>query len=477
MSLRMCLSLVVLASVVCLPVSDLEAQPRPNKQHRNALAELSSSFQAVCGRVSPAVVQIFTSGYATIQKGAGAGTGLVARHRGVGSGVLVDPDGYIVTNAHVVEGVRRLQVLLAVPPDERAQWRSILKPRGKAVPAKIIGVDRETDLAVLKIEETGLPSLELGDSDQLRQGQVVLAFGSPLGLGNSVTMGVVSSVARQLRPEDPMIYIQTDATINPGNSGGPLVDSEGRVVGINTLIASLSGGSEGIGFAAPSNIVRHVYSQIRKSGRVRRGRLGVAVQTVTPTLAAGLGLPQTWGVVVADLLPGGPAAIAGVETGDLILTLDGKVMENARQFQVNLYPRSIGNAVTLELLRGSQKLTKIASLVERPSAPDHFADLVTRGTSLISKLGVLGVELDDRVTGMLPTLREPTGILVAALAAEAPTGGAGFQPGDIIHSINRAPIRDLAGLRSTVGRLHAGDPIVVQVERLGQFLFIAFHVE
>ena len=474
---RIYLSLVLLPFVAWLPGSDLAAQARSNKQRRNALAELSSSFQAVSERVSPAVVQILTSGYAAIQQGAGAGTGVVARHRGVGSGVLVDPDGYIVTNAHVVQGVRRLQVLLAVPPDERAQWRSILKPRGKAVPAKIVGVDRETDLAALKIEETGLPSLELGDSDQLRQGQLVLAFGSPLGLENSVTMSVVSSVARQLRPEDPMIYIQTDATINPGNSGGPLVDSEGRVVGINTLIASLSGGSEGIGFAAPSNIVQHVYSQIRKSGRVRRGRLGVAAQTVTPRLAAGLGLPQTWGVVVADLLPGGPAAFAGVETGDLILTLDGKVMENARQFQVNLYPRSIGDAVTLELLRGSRKLTKIVSLTERPSAPDHFADLVTRGTSMISKLGVLGVELDARVTRMLPPLRIPTGILVVARAAEAPTGGAGFQQGDIIHAINGTPIRDLAGLRSALARLNAGDPAVVQVERLGQLMFIAFDVE
>ena len=432
MRLKMCFSLVVLASVVCLPGPDLEAQPRPNKQRLNALTELSISFQALCGRVSPAVVQIFTSGYAPIQKNVAASRGLVARHRGAGSGVLVDPDGYILTNAHVVEGARRLQVLLAVPSDERAQWRSILKPRGKAVPARIVGVDRETDLAVLKIEQTGLPSLELGDSDQLQQGQVVLAFGSPLGLENSVTMGVVSSVARQLRPEDPMIYIQTDATINPGNSGGPLVDSEGRVVGINTLIASLSGGSEGIGFAAPSNIVRHVYSQIRKSGRIHRGRLGVAAQTVTPTLAAGLGLPQTWGVVVADLLPGGLAAIAGVEIGDLILTLDGKVMENARQFQVNLYPRSIGDAVTLELLRRSQKLTKIVSLTERPSAPDRFADLLTRGTSLISELGVLGVELDDRITRMLPRLRLPTGILVASLAAEASSRGVGFQSGDII---------------------------------------------
>ena len=475
---KLCLSLVVLTLVACLlPGSGLLAQSLSDKEHRNGLTELSSSFQALSRRVSPAVVQIFTSGYAPIQEGLGAGTGLVATQRGAGSGVLVDPDGYIVTNAHVVEGARRIQVLLAVPPDESAQWRSILRPRGKRVPAEIVGIDRETDLAVLKIEEKGLPSLKLGDSDGLRQGQIVLAFGSPLGLENSVTMGVVSSVARQLRSEDPMIYIQTDATINPGNSGGPLVDTEGRVVGINTLIVSQSGGSEGIGFAAPSNIVQHVYSQIRKSGRVRRGHLGLAAQTVTPRLAAGLGLPQNWGVVVRDVLPFGPAYRAGVQIADLILTLDGKVMENARQFRVNLYQRSIGDAVTLEVLRGSQKFTMIISLLERPDDPDSFADFVNHGTNLISELGILAAELDYQVRKMLPPLRDPRGVLVAARAVETPSQGLGFLPGDVIHSINGQPIRDLTVLRAALGGLKVGDPVVIQIERLGRFMFVAFEIE
>ncbi|MCZ6489458.1 MAG: trypsin-like peptidase domain-containing protein [Acidobacteria bacterium] len=472
------LFLAVLKLVVCLlPSCDLLAQSPSKGKPLNDLTELSASFQALSERVSPAVVQIFTTGFAPVQDVVGASTGLVSTQRSGGSGVLVDPDGYIVTNAHVVEGARRVQVLLAVPPDERAQWRSILKPRGKTVSARIVGIDRETDLAVLKVEQKGLAWLELGDSDRVRQGQLVLAFGSPLGLENSVSLGVVSSVARQLGPEDPMIYIQTDATINPGNSGGPLVDTEGRVVGINTFIVSQSGGSEGIGFAAPSNIVRNVFRQIRRTGRVRRGQIGVATQSVTPTLAAGLGLTQDWGVVVGDVFPGGPAEAAGVEIADLILTLDGKVMENARQFDVNLYQRSIGDAVTLEVLRGSQKLTKIVSLWERANDPDLFADLVSRETNLISKLGILGAELDDRITKMLPPLREPSGILVAARAAETPSQGEGFLPGDVIHSINGAPIRDLAGLRATVGSLKVGDPVVIQIERFGQFLFLAFEIE
>src|SRR5437867_2002721 len=174
------------------------------------------------------------------------------------------------------------------------------------------------DLAVLKLDEKGLPFLPFGDSEALRPGELVLAFGSPLGLENSVTLGVVSAVARQVRPDDRMIYVQTDASINPGNSGGPLVDGQGRVVGINTFILSQSGGSEGIGFAAPSNIVRYVYEQIRTRGRVHRGEIGVRVQTVTPGLAAGLGLRQDWGAVVADVVPGGPAAEAGLRIGDLV---------------------------------------------------------------------------------------------------------------------------------------------------------------
>ena len=191
----------------------------------------------------------------------------------------------------------------------------------------------------------------------LKPGQIVMAFGSPLGLNASVTMGVVSAVARQLEPEDPMIYVQTDAPINPGNSGGPLVDADGRVVGINTLIYSQSGGHEGIGFAAPSNIVRNVFDQIRKTGRVRRGEIGVITQTITPLIAEGLGLSQDWGVVDSDVDPNGPGGRAGLQAGDIVLALDGKPMENGRQFQVNFYTRGVGAPVTLEILRGEARVT------------------------------------------------------------------------------------------------------------------------
>ena len=259
--------------------------------------------------MSPAVVQIMAQGLAG--RGDDASSGRVQTQRGGGSGVIVDSDGFIVTNAHVVSASTRIQVLIP-DKDARTKSESIVKPAGKTVEATLVGLDRETDLAVLKVPATGLPALKLGDSATLQQGELVLAAGSPYGLQNSVTMGVVSSVARQIRPDDPMIYIQTDASINPGNSGGPLLNADGDVVGINTFILSGSGGNEGVGFAAPSTIVRAVYEQIRKYGRVRRGQVGLLVQTIDPDMAAALALPVEVGAIVADVMPGGAAAAAGV---------------------------------------------------------------------------------------------------------------------------------------------------------------------
>ena len=222
------------------------------------------------------------------------------------------------------------------------------------------------------------------------------SFGSPRGLENSVTMGTVSARARQLQSEAPMIYIQTDATINPGNSGGPLVDSQGRVVGINTLIFSRSGGSEGIGFAAPSNIVRSVFEQIRDTGRVRRGVIGVHAQTLTPALAAGLGTPRDWGASLGEVTPGPPADRVGRRPGDIVLSLDGKLMENGRQLTVNLYNKPIGGRVHLEVLRGEEELSFEVAVVERSDDPSRFVDFVDPERNL-QPLGILCLELAERV--------------------------------------------------------------------------------
>ena len=382
----------------------------PQAQSAGDLRDLSATLETLSETVRPAVVQVFATGYAASQGVVPSSGALLSRQQGSGSGVILDSGGYIVTNAHVVANASRIQVELPLSDRTSSGLRSVVRPRGELVGAQVVGVDRETDLAVLKLTVTRpLTALELGDSEALTPGELVMAFGSPLGLANSVSLGIVSAVARQLRADDSMIYIQTDASINPGNSGGPFVDVEGRVVGINTFILSQSGGSEGIGFAVPSNIVRTVYEQIRQFGRVRRGEIGVHPQTITPELARGLSLPQNWGVVLADVYPGGPAATTGLRIGDVILTLDGKTMENARQFQVNLYPRRIGESLDLEVLRGNARVTYSIAPIERRSDPDRFQAMVRPEEHLIPKLGILALNLTPEVSAMLPALREPRG--------------------------------------------------------------------
>ena len=328
---------------ICLfaAIATASAQ-KPAVTRADGLRELSAQLEALSHSVSQAVVQIFSTGYVVNdERESGSNAAIVTRQRATGSGVVVSADGYIVTNAHVVVNARKVRVRIA--DESPAGADGGMQPSGRILDARIVGVDRETDLAVLKVERDGLTPLALGDSDTLHQGQLVMAFGNPLGLENSVSMGVVSSVARQIKPDDTMIYIQTDAPINPGNSGGPLVDSNGRVMGLNTFILSQSGGSEGLGFAIPSNIIKNVYTQIRQEGHVHRSEIGVFGQTITPQMAAGLGLSQDWGVVLSDLEPGGPGDVAGLQAGDIVVSLNGKNVGNARQMQVTLYRYPVGS--------------------------------------------------------------------------------------------------------------------------------------
>ena len=443
------------------------------------LLRLSGTLEALSEKVRPAVVQIFASGYVAGQGLVPSSADLLARERGSGSGVVLDTRGYVVTNAHVVANALSIEVELPLTDREREAGRSVLQPRGQTVSAQVVGMDRETDLAVLRLAvDRELVALELGDSEALRPGELVMAFGSPLGLANSVSLGVVSAVARQIRPDDPMIYIQTDASINPGNSGGPLVDTEGRVVGINTFILSQSGGNEGIGFAVPSDIVRAVFTQIRQYGRVRRGEIGVNAQTITPRLADGLGLARPWGVVLADVYPGSPAERAGLRSGDVVLALGGKPMENARQFRVNLYPHRVGESVALEVLRGDTRFETSVSLVERPGDPDRFQDMVRPGEHVVPQLGVLALNLTPEVLAMLPALREPRGVVVAVSSGGSrPRRGESLLPGDVIHALNGRPVGSMVGLRSHLDELDEGDPVVLHVERAGRLLYVTLRLE
>jgi serine protease Do len=449
--------------------------PVPADAQRPAAArDVSATVEATTRLVAPAVVEIVTTAYSVGDGSVPGAAALVARHRMSGSGVIVDPEGYIVTNAHVVGGAQRLRVEVPTAP----AGQSILARRSRSVDASIVGLDLETDLAVIKIDERNLPALGFGDSEALEPGQLVLAVGSPLGLQNSVSLGVVSAVARQLSPESPMIYIQTDASIHPGSSGGPLVDLRGRIVGINTLLLTPGGGADGIGFAAPSNIVRTVYEQIRQNGFVRRGDIGVRAQTITPVLAAGLNLPLDHGAVLADVFTGSPAAIAGLTRGDIILAIDGKPIENGRQLYVTLYRRLAGEVVTLEILRDGQVRRVPVVTAERHDPLTGPSQPIDPRRNLISRLDMLGVNVDAGVVERLPWLRVQVGVLVVSNVPRAldPRQDE-LVPGDVVFGLNRTPVSGLDDLRAALDALKPGESGVLHVERGGEQMYLEFTVE
>jgi serine protease Do len=449
------------------------AQDRTTAKDVRSLADFDDSIEALVRTVNPSVVQVFTTALAPLSGVVTTQTDLVTTQRGSGSGVIVHAEGYIVTNAHVVRGASRIRV--EIPTDTGG--KSLLARRSRVVPARVIGVDDETDIAVLRVEERGLVALPFGDSDDLRAGQMVLAFGSPLGLQNSVSLGIVSAPARQLEPESPMVYIQTDASINQGNSGGPLVDARGRLIGINTLILAGAANTAAPGFAAPSNIVRAVFEQIQRTGRVRRGEIGVRAQTVTPILAAGLGLKRDVGAVLADVAPGSPADRAGLSVGDIVLTLDGKPIENGRQLHVNLYRRAVGDTVRVEVLRGDQPTTVTVPVSERADSLSAAMLPSDPRENVVGRLGILAATLDPKLAEVLP-LRAKAGVVVASASATVlDSDNGGLQPGDVIHAVNGQWISDLPALRAAVDGVKAGTPVVLQIERRGALMYLAFTVE
>jgi len=444
----------------------------------NTLQNLSSATELLSNKVSRSVVQIFSTGYTFNSEEAGStNTSLVTKQRSTGSGVILSPEGYIITNAHVVQGARRMQVRLSYATPSKDKEKKA-PPHRDLMEAKVVGIDREADLAVIKIDETGLEAVALGNSDGLKQGQIVLAVGNPLGLENSVSMGVISSAGRQIKVDDPMSYIQTDASINPGNSGGPLIDTEGRVIGINTFIYTQSGGSEGIGFAIPSNLVRTVYTQIRKNGHVHRGQIGVSVQSITPDLAEGLRLPQDYGVLVNDVEPDGPASKAGLKVMDIIASINGKNLDNASELQRDLYRRELDEKISLDILRGDDRLSIGVNVAEREDDPQRFADMVTPEKNTIARLGILGIAIDKQTTPMLPDLRKTYGVIVAARTSSPPYSGSGaLQQGDVIYSVNREPIASIEALRTAVDGIKPGEPLIIQIERDGKLTFLSLELE
>jgi serine protease Do len=458
------------ALLVLIAIAPVFAQ---TARKTDALHELSNTLETLSAKVSRSVVQVFATGYLFNEESSGENAALISKQRSSGSAVIFTTDGYLITNNHVVQGAERVRVQLSYTDDPGPGRHSIVRRRGKLLPARIVGTDRESDLAVLKIDGGPYPALEFGKSDELRQGSLVLAFGNPLGLESSVTMGVVSSIARQIKADDPMIYIQTDAPINPGNSGGPLLDPDGHVVGINTFIISQSGGSEGIGFAIPSNIVKMVAEQLKENGHVHRGEIGAFAQSITPELASGLDLPRDYGVILSDVFPDGPADKAGLKPGDIVLVLNDRPMENARQFTVNLYTDGQPAKAKIKVLRGKEELDVEVPVIAREDDPARFMDFVNPQENTIAELGILGITIDKKVSGLLPEIRNPYGVVVAMRSTAAKySGGGGFETGDVIYQLNGTVVTSVAALRQLMAQLKPGDPLVLQIERDGKLMYL-----
>jgi serine protease Do len=469
--------LFILISALLLAANAQEKpQPKPDESATAsaALMQLNNALEGLAAKVSPAVVQILVTGYGPLHEETRAQTALIVRQHAVGSGVIVDSSGYIVTNAHVVEGAQRIRVALPLPGDS---GRAVPVGKRHILEARLIGVHKETDLALLKIDEKDLPTLPLLTQPRPRVGQLVFAIGSPEGLQNSVTMGVVSAVARQPDPDKPLTYIQTDAPINPGNSGGPLVDMNGSVVGINTFILSSGGGSEGLGFAIPARIVDFVYHSLRQYGHVHRVEIGAVAQEITPTLADGLKLGQPWGVVIADVKPDGPAAAAGLKVQDIVLTADDRRIETLPALSSALYLHRLDQVLKLEILRGQDKKTLYVPAIEHRDQMDQLFDAADTEKTLVPRLGILAVDLTEDLRNKIGPLRIPSGVIVLGRAADLITPDTGLQTGDLIHALNTTPVTSMDALRAAVLALKTGDPVVLQVERSDGLTYLGFEME
>ncbi|MCR9163139.1 MAG: Do family serine endopeptidase [Nannocystaceae bacterium] len=427
-----------------------------------AIDDLQSAFKAAVGAAGPAVVSVYSRKTVTMARSpmeqlfGGGGLPQERQHRGLGSGFVIDDEGLILTNNHVVDGADSVKVKFS---DDRE------------FDATVVGADRPTDLALLRIEAEDLTALPIGNSEVLEVGDWVLAIGNPFGLPQTVSAGIVSAKGRaDVGIVDYENFIQTDAAVNPGNSGGPLVDLDGKVVGINTAIASRSGGNDGIAFAIPIDMAMEIVTQLREKGRVERGHLGIIISDLEPDLANSFGY-EGEGILVQDVVEGGPADAAGLRSGDIIIGLAGEPVAKMTAFRADVAGFEPGSKVALKVWRDGKSLTLHAELGAAPS--DAVTPPAVGGPP---KLG-LGLQNITPQTRQRFDLAEDRGVLITSVEPGSPAADAGVRPGDVLEKVGDTQVRSVAEAVKVIRDVDLERGVRLRINRGGQGRFVFVKVE